>query len=180
MISNSWNELSALGDGSNKENLEDYMERVNAMSSYRHIPNPVLAQWMFLHHDNEWMIKNYAWIDYTKIQFTIQEWNVPKLQNVKAIGAFENSITGIEDEFNSVCALEDDELHWEKHGTLRVPPIILDTSSILKRAPVQAELHLPFQLIEGHSRMRNLLIANYQKLYVAERHEIFLMRCPNP
>lgn len=175
MISKSWKELSPFGKLMNTEDFSDYSKRVDDMGVYRHIPQAVLEQWMYLHHDNEWMVKNYAWMNYTTIKFELQEWTVEQLQSVKAIGVFENSIIGIEDKFNSVCALEEDELFWAQHGTWRVPPIILDTSSVKKKAPANAELREPYQLVEGHSRMRNLLIANYQNLFVAKKHRIFFM-----
>ncbi|TCC92407.1 hypothetical protein EZ428_11855 [Pedobacter frigiditerrae] len=176
MIGNSWRELSPNGNLIDVENFSVYANRVYATGIYQHIPEAVLEQWIYMHHDNEWMIKNYAWMDYTTVKFELQEWTVEQLQGVKAIDAFENSITGIEDEFNSVCALEEDELYWEQYGTWRVPPIILDTSSVIGKAPTSAELHQPYQLVEGHSRLRNLLISDYQNLFVAGKHLIFFMQ----
>jgi len=176
MISKSWKELSPKGIRIEMESFSEYSNRVYATEVYQHIPSTVLEQWIYLHHDNEWMIKNYAWIDYTAVEFEITQWTVNQLKGVKAISDFENSITRIEDEFNSVCALEDDELYWEQHGTWRVPPIIIDTPSFIKKAPSNAELNRPYQLVEGHSRLRNLLISDYQKLFVAESHLIFFMR----
>jgi glutaredoxin len=175
MTHHSWKELSPYGNNLDREDFSDYLERIYATELYRHIPQVVLEQWIYPHHDNEWMVKNYAWIDFSSVSLVEQEWDISQLMAVKAIEVFENSITGIDVNFESVSALEEDELYWEQNGTWRVPPIILDTSSVIGRSPRHAELHLPYQLVEGHSRMRNLRISKIQSLFLADKHIIYVL-----
>lgn len=175
MIGKSWKELSSVGEGINKEDFLAYLQRISSYGEYMHMPKAVLEQWHFLHHDNEWMIKNYGWIDYTQITFELQGWPLKKLKEVRVIKDFENTLTDVRSEFNRISALDEDYLHWQEHGTWRVPLIIIDSALALKIAPSWAEIHLPYQLVEGHTRMSNLLIADFQKLYLAESHQIYLM-----
>jgi len=175
IVNDSWLELSPYGKLINTEPLYEYLARIDSYVKYHHIPHDVLKQWNYLHHDNEWMVKNYAWIDFTSIKFKLVERSLSMLKSVKVIEPFQNCISDIEDKFNSVSALPDDKYHWDKFGTWRVPPIVMDTRTFIHLAPSYSELHIPHQLIEGHSRMRNLLISSFQNLPLTKKHFLYLM-----
>lgn len=62
MINTSWKEF--LPHGIQIESYTTYLDRLYANKDYHNIPRFVPAQWIYLHHDNEWMLKN-AWMDST-------------------------------------------------------------------------------------------------------------------
>jgi hypothetical protein len=171
-----WSDFAPRGNWPGQEPLESYLIRIRLNPQFDHIPDNVFAQWLYLHHQNEQSLKNYAWLDFVRIRFTMQSWTVAELQKLKLIELFQNTIEEIDSPFQRVCASRQDKEVWAKQGTWRVPPIVLDVPSVAAFAPTQAELNGHFQLVEGHSRYRNLLISDYQQLPLAITHQVYLMQ----
>jgi hypothetical protein len=134
----------------------------------------VLEQWIYLHHQNDQTLQNYAWLDFKKITFEIAQWDIQQLLKLNLVPMFENMRIGYDSPFERLPASE--APYWQANGTWQVPPIILDVATLPHSRPKKAELHGPFQLVEGHSRFRNLLISEYQQLYLTSHHRIYLMK----
>jgi hypothetical protein len=173
-ISKSWRDLAPRGNGQHSEPPESYLNRIRLNDAYDHIPDEVFTQWIYPHHRNDQTLQNYAWLDYTLVRFDTEEWDFVRLNSVNLIPLYQNMREGIDHPLENIPLSE--QPFWAEQGTWRVPPIVLDVHSLTKNRPAQAVLVPPYQLVEGHSRFRNLLISHHQKRKSAPLHQLYVMR----
>lgn len=182
-IHSSWIALKPNEDEKHADyGFEEYYKRILKDERFKHIPKEVFSQWIYELHQDEYTIKNYAWIDYENIAFELCIWSYHELRKVYIIEDFrgciadENELTDFS-EFS--CNLADLE-YWVKYGTWRVPPIIIAWNTINSEIPVWCERQPPHQLVEGHSRFRYLFaaqrISELKKGKVASLHKIYMMK----
>lgn len=183
LVNTTWLDLKPNEDNDgNQEWFEEYYERIKLKRDYRHIPKDVFEQWIHPHHKNEETLINYAWIDLSEIEFVKCKWDISQFLDINIIEDYQDyfvSRSSLSD-FNQFCCTDSDLNYWKKNGTWRVPPIVLDVNSLRNPKPVESELHAPFQLVEGHSRLGYLnsvkRISKLNKGNIAPEHYIFLMR----
>jgi len=182
-IHSSWIALKPNEDEKHADyGFEEYYKRILKDERFKHIPKEVFSQGIYELHQDEYTIKNYAWIDYENIAFELCIWSYHELRKVYIIEDFrgciadENELTDFS-EFS--CNLADLE-YWVKYGTWRVPPIIIAWNTINSEIPVWCERQPPHQLVEGHSRFRYLFaaqrISELKKGKVASLHKIYMMK----
>ncbi len=164
----------------------DYdLERIGNILSLRHIPKEVLLQWNFLHFENYEMQRNYAWMDYSKMQFRLETWNLERLLDIYVISDFRDYVErrAASKSFDEFFCIDADKHEWESKGTWRTPPIILDCKSITANIPKYSEISKGFQLVEGHSRLGYLYsLMRFSKqniVTLANKHNVFVMSYQN-
>jgi hypothetical protein len=167
------------------DRFEEYYKRILNDNRFKHIPREVFRQWIHELHQDEYTIKNYAWLDYETIDFDLCLWSLNNLSKINVIENFRDSVfnvTGLTDYSNFSCIPEDLD-YWIQQGTWRVPPIIIDWQSITSEIPNWCEWHPQYQLVEGHSRFRYLNaareISKLNKGIIASQHSIYLMKAKN-
>jgi len=175
IISESWLDLQPMEYPAIPLKFSHYLEHIRKVFGYDHIPDEVLEQWIYPLHADPNMVRSYAWIDFLEVGFIKESWTVSELLNVRAIKVFMGMLEPIDDRLKIVEATGEDKRCWDLQGTWLVPPIILDTYTFTEVCPLYVELQMPFQLVEGHSRMRNLLISRYQQLPLAPMHQVYRM-----
>lgn len=183
MKSESWLELEPLRDKyGNIECFDRYYERIKLKTKFSHIPKKVFNQWLWAHHDKEESITNYGWLDYGNIDFKLCRWENKQLKDMYVIERYRDYYQNRAsyDDLNSFCCIDKDIQEWERNGTWRTPPIILDVQTLPEEIPKWSELVSPYQLVEGHSRLGYLhsmfRIDKLGKGKVAKKHQIYLMR----
>ena len=175
-------ELDSLTIDGNIENFEEYYSRIILKREFAHIPKKVFEQWLYPHNDNFESITNYGWLNYENIKFELCTWSNEQLSNIYVIESYrdyyENRASY--NDLSSFCCVDKDLTEWENNGTWRIPPIILDVTSINEMIPSCCDLVSPYQLVEGHSRLGYLhsmfTINKLGKQKVAQTHEIYLMK----
>lgn len=120
------------------------------------IPKEVAEQWLYQFIDDHQVIEEYLEIDLTTITFKLETWNVesillikpgtygekgrylPVMRDLQQIGGKieKTSYSHIPSVVNS----------WQKHGTWRVPPIVLDSKFF-------NGYKTPYHLVEGYTRL---------------------------
>jgi len=173
-ISQSWQEFTPRGTPSHREPIESYLIRIRLNDAYNHIPNEVFEQWIYPLHDDEQTLQNYAWLDYARLTFKIIIWDYKQLDSLHLVPRFEHMKRDFDSEFAALPPSEGP--YWRVNGTWRVPPIVVQVDTLTRPYPETAYLRPPYQLVEGHSRLHNLLICHHQNFYLAAGHKIYLMR----
>lgn len=182
LVHDSWMRLKPNEIEGGKESFEDYYSRIHEKKDFSHIPKEVFIQWIYEHHDNDYMAKNYGWLDYEKVRFDLVQWETAAFRNLYVIESFRDCVTG-RAEFKDISQFnctEEDLSSWKQKGTWKTPPIILDITTLKMKIPNWSELQPPFQLVEGHSRygyLRSMMVqAKGNKSIIAPQHSIYLMR----
>lgn len=183
-VSLSWLNLKPnLDNDGNQEEFLEYTLRIRkTFKEFKHIPDAVFKQWLWEHHNNYETLRNYAWIDYEEVDFVQSNWTNDQLLNINIINEFSDYVENRaknKDTNDFVCEKEDKN-SWIINGTWRVPPIVLDVSSIKEEIPTWSEIKSPYQLVEGHSRLGYLKsminISKLGKAKVASSHSVFIMK----
>lgn len=122
------------------------------------IPLEVIEQWLYPHYYNRDTVNNYGWLDYDIMGFEETLMSARQLAAMHVIGPYRSYVRTRElnhpfDGF--ACSPKDVDL-WREKGTWRVPPVVIDVTTI-RDIPPYAELADPLQLVEGHSRFGYLL-----------------------
>ena len=182
-VSLSWLNLKPNMDlNGDKENLSLYLKRLRKIfPEYNHIPNTIFEQWIMGLHDDGFTINNYAWIDFTKVEFELLEWSNSNFKQLRVIKEFENYVSAKES-FNDIrdfgCSKEAEQ-NWYKKGTWLTPPIIIETNSF-EEIPKWSEIKGDFQLVEGHTRLgylKSLIKQNKERgIKLATKHLVYVMR----
>jgi hypothetical protein len=166
----------------NIEEFREYYERIKLKRDYKHILLEVYKQWIHPHHNNDETLRNYSWLNFENIEFTLCEWDFEELYKVHVIEEFQDyfkSRSVISDFDQFICNKEDIEF-WKNNGTWKTPPLILDVKSLKSKIPEWSEIVFPYQLVEGHTRLGHLnstnKIAKLGKGKLAPKHKIFLMK----
>lgn len=164
----------------NFDQLDDTDETVEAYVS-RHakrfqIPYWVADQFLYAHYDNPHAVNNYGWIDYDIFRFREVQISLKILLRVNVFSAYQSYVQTRQRNtpYEGFCCTAKDKLHWEEHRTWRVPPILLNVSA-LHEIPDQAEIHGPYQLVEGHSRFGYLLAHVEHGVPVEKHHTVFML-----
>lgn len=176
IVHDSWMQLKPYGSDHDSENFQDYLHRIHSLIVFNHIPVEVFEQWIHPLHQNIQTLRNYSWIDFTKVIFELQNWTYEQLLNVNIIPDFQGILDEIDNHLDDVSAIDTDLEVWKNNGTWRVPPIILDVNSLIAHPPGKATITGPYQLIEGHSRYRNLRIMKAKNRPLDATHKIYLMK----
>lgn len=183
LISKSWLELKPNENFyGNQESFGDYYSRVSRKIEFKHIPKEIFEQWIHPHHSEDNTLLNYSWLDFENIEFTLCEWSYEQLANIHVIENFKEyyNLRANYSNFDEFCCCEEDLYHWGEKQTWKTPPIILDSKSLGSSIPERSEIKLPYQLIEGHTRLgylqslKRILEAN--KTVFSNKHLIYLMR----
>ncbi len=184
LIHKTWLDLKPNEDiDGNPEYFEDYYIRIKNSEEYDNIPKEVFKQWIYPHHKNWKTLINYSWINYKSVEFKLVEWPYEKLIDIYVLKRFRpyTKLRGSLDNLVDFCCKDEDVLYWRDHGTWKTPPIVLDVCSLDKFCT--KELHPPFQLVEGHSRLGYLCsmkrIDEKGSYKIAEKHKIYLMKNVN-
>ena len=86
-----WKRLGFNGtDNLGKEDKHQYLVRIR--KDFPNIPEPVLEQWIYLHHRNSEMQKLYGWIDYSKATFELVSWTTEQILEIKSFPEFEKYV----------------------------------------------------------------------------------------
>ena len=176
----SWKELRPFRDfnyflNPESETEEAYFARLNAAGFQ--IPRLVLDQWLYgLYYDCH-TVDNYGWIDYRKARFSETTLSTEALTQLYVIKDFRDLVQqrAKAEPFKNFACIPKDVEYWKRHGTWRVPPIVIDATSF-QTAPAYAELVGPMQLIEGHNRLGYLHALVLADIMPASEHKVFLLR----
>lgn len=86
-FSRSWRQLTPQRvKYGNLEPFEDYYQRIG--QSFPNIPQEVFRQWIHGLHNEYETKKNYAWLDYTQVKFTLEEINNQVLSSIHVLTAY--------------------------------------------------------------------------------------------
>ena len=138
------------------------------------VPRLVLDQWLYPHYFNRNTVNNYGWLDYTRVSWLETRLTVDELTSLHVISEYRHWVESrarlrAYDEFT--CTPHDLE-HWKRFGTWRIPPVVLDVSS-LRESQSYAELGVRWHLVEGHTRLGYLRAA--ARADVADKHHTILL-----
>lgn len=176
-----WIDMQPLGEDC-RELFDEYYQRMSANPGLRHIPKEVYEQWIFGLHQDADTLRNYSWLDYRKVSFSVVEWTIKPLIAINVVDEFQDYYLAKSrhqciEEFS---CLEEDLVFWETHGTWRIPPIVIDISTVKGHIPAWSNLKGPYQLVEGHTRLGYLnsfsKITNPRKFNTGLKHRIYLMQ----
>jgi hypothetical protein len=173
-----WLAMAPLKD----EWFDDYYPRILQKASIPNFPEEVFEQWIHPHHCENNTLLNYSWIDWSNIEFELQEWEFHDLSKINVIDDFQDyvNLRGRYTNLDQFCCKPKDKSYWSEHGTWRIPPVILKVDDFKDDAPEQSELKSPFQLIEGHSRLGYLISMNrideQGRAVLAAHHKVFLCK----
>lgn len=178
-----WLKMKPLKDKyGNDEWFDEYYPRIKQIVDIPKFPEEVFEQWIHPHHDEHHTLNNYSWIDWSNIEFELQDWNFSELSKVNVIDDFRDYVN-LRSRYKSLdqfCCNKKDILHWSEFGTWRTPPIILKVNDFKNGSPEFCELMAPYQLIEGHSRLGYLFSMNEMSetdiVKVAAAHKVFLCK----
>jgi hypothetical protein len=164
---------------STDETDREYAARIGAEFGF---PEEVLAQWINPHYFNQNTVNNYAWIDFTTVEFTKERWTTERLCALRVIDDYRDFVeeraamfTSIKDFFPT----KRDREHWWSLGSWRVPPVLIDIEG-LGPIPHHSDIVGRFQLVEGHSRIGYLRafarIGDSAEGQLAREHEVYILR----
>jgi hypothetical protein len=122
------------------------------------IPVEVIEQWLYPLYYNEQTVNNYGWLDYDMVCFDLEHISVRQLAQLHVVTRYEQYVRKKEASipFDGFACRSQDKEHWQTMGTWRVPPIVIDIST-LPNIPRHSDMKGSFQLVEGHSRLGYLL-----------------------
>lgn len=183
LISKSWLELKPNENSyGNQEPFDNYYSRISQKSDYKHIPKEVLEQWIHPHHKEHNTLRNYSWLNFENIEFSLCEWSHDELANIYVIENFKEhyNLRASYSSFEEFCCCDEDLNHWKEKKTWKTPPIILDSKTLGPSIPQWSEIESPYQLVEGHTRLGYLQslrrILEINKTVFSTKHLIYLMR----
>lgn len=173
-----WDKLGHKGlNDRSKEDWLNYSLRIT--KEFPNIPPEVLQQWIYAHHSDSRMEKNYGWIDYNKVKFSLKAWptkNVLKINECEDFAGAVESHAETAKSSNIESFMRPEDLnYWKINGTWKTPIVVIETKKIFYP---HVRFKKPFQLIEGHTRLGRLktFVNNSSKLAIAKIHKIWLMQ----
>lgn len=178
-LSKSWIELKPIETVEGcKEKFEDYSQRIQQNRRLKHIPQEVLQHWIHDQYDFDLTIKNYAWLNFYKMEFEKIKWSIENFTGINLVEFYRNYIR----EKSELKRIEDFcfSEYWVTNGTWQVPPVILDVETLKNRIPLWSKIKGPFQYVDGHTRLGYLYalinISRIEKTNLAKKHWIYLMQ----
>jgi hypothetical protein len=117
--------------------FEEYYQRILDSNEFNHISRTIFEQWIYYFHQDHNTLKNYGWLNYANVEFNICEWGLIKLEKVNIIEEYKDYYfdRSSYSDFNQFCCIPEDLKNWKEKGTWRVPPIIIDVTSLRKSVP---------------------------------------------
>ncbi|MBB4081135.1 hypothetical protein GGR28_003782 [Lewinella aquimaris] len=185
LVSISWLELKPNEQiGGNIESFEDYYNRLRMKHLYSHIPKEVYEQWICPLHSNCDTRENYGWINYRYATFDLVEIEselIPKLNVIPGYRSYVHDLSEL-NSYNDFKHSKQDVKHWMQNRSWRVPPIVLDCSTVdFGAKPQWSHIEGEYQLIEGHSRVGYWKainkFSNGSLSFNNTRHFIWMMKC---
>ncbi|MFR3215976.1 MAG: hypothetical protein ACLTWE_10390 [Dysgonomonas mossii] len=176
----SWKEMKPKSrDRITKDYFEEYYNKIHKNKGLSHIPKEVSSQWLYPFNDDINSLANYAWIDFYKAYFSLEEIDVDIfISQVHPNNEGRDLVTTRArcKDFSHFCCFDEDIEYWKEQGTWRVPPVILDSSSF-SNIPEWADINYPYQLIEGHNRL-GYLHANYnmKNRNLKNKHQVYILK----
>jgi hypothetical protein len=157
------------------ETTEAFHARVGATGF--NMPYLVIDQWLYPHYYNRNTVNNYGWLDYARVSWSETLLPVDELLSLCVIEQYREWVDGRAQlrAFDEFACIPQDFEHWKQLRTWRVPPVVLDVSS-LSGAPPYAELAGTLQLVEGHTRLGYLLAAERSGVLTVRHHRVFMLR----
>ena len=142
------------------------------------IPFDVVDQWLYPHYYNINTTNNYGWIDYNLVSFRLITLPFKQLATVNVVADYKPYVEGRSSAqaFSEFRCQKEDLEYWRTNLTWRIPPIIIDAES-LHPIPNHAEVHSPYQIVEGHSRLGYLIATSRCGLVLGNsQHSVYVMR----
>ena len=155
----SWKDLGPLRDfNCLRDTDETPAQHTERLKLRFDIPFDVIDQWLYRLYYNSHSVDNYGWLDYDRIRFEETAISATSLSTLYVIQQYQPWVhkRSTFDPFGDFMCTARDKAHWQEHLTWRVPPIVLDVSTI-SEIPDYAEVVGPLQLVEGHTRLGYLL-----------------------
>lgn len=180
-FSSSWLRLAISPPEQASGDFAGYYHRVHSLVP--NVPEEVLKQWIFGLQGEYVTRRNYAWLDYDQLRFTLEAWPTAKLLSVYAVEEYRDCVhvRAACRSFEEFCCTPRDLTYWQQHGTWRVAPIVLDITS-LGSLPPDKELVAPWQLVEGHNRLGYLHaaanMARAGSITLTSTHLVWVMHRP--
>ncbi len=175
----SWKQLKPKRNFNQIDSADESVEEctIRLQTTGYQLPVQVVDQWLYPHYYNHYMVNNYGWLDYTNVVFVEVELSLDILTSIYVIREFRNHVHSLSkaNVFSGFMCQEVDLEHWKSRLTWRVPPLILDTNSLIA-VPEHAEIGAGFQLVEGHTRLGYLLAMKNATHPLEETHRVFIMR----
>jgi len=181
-FSPSWQRLATLPHERTMWDFAAYYQRVHQLAP--NVPEAVLEQWIHGLQGEYVTRRNYAWLDFDQLDFTLEPWPTERLLQVYAVESYRDcvQVRAACRSYKEFCCTRRDLAHWQKYGTWRVAPIVMDVAS-LGALPPEKELVAPDQLIEGHNRLGYLhavaTIALSSPIKLAATHLVWVLRQPH-
>ena len=142
-----------------------------------HISLEVIEQWLYPHYCDVNSVNNYGWLNFDEVSFSETLMSISQLAGLHIIAQYEPYVRTKEAStpFDGFACDPKDKKHWQEKRTWRVPPIVIDVST-LPSIPAYSEVNGPFQLVEGHSRLGYLLAMRRTGLLTNEsQHRVYRM-----
>lgn len=161
-----------------RETDESAVEYQHRLERKFKIPLDVIEQWLYCHYYNVNTVNNYGWIDYSQASFQLTTLTANQLASINIIAEYRPYVERrrAARAFSDFMCRPDDLNHWRFKNTWRMPPIVIDVTS-LNTIPEHAELNGPLQLIEGHSRLGYLnACVNCGIMSDKSRHSVYMLR----
>lgn len=155
----SWKDLGPLRDfNCLRDTDESPAQHTERLKPRFDIPHDVIDQWLYRLYYNSHSVNNYGWLDYDRIRFQETTASATSLSTLYIIQPYQSWVqkVGAAVPFGDFMCTPRDKAHWQEHLTWRIPPIVLDVSTITG-VPDHAEVVGPLQLVEGHTRLGYLL-----------------------
>jgi len=179
-LHSSWLEMEPLRvEHDNKEFFDDYYSRIGLLPQFSHIDESVFEQWLYEHHENHRMRKNYGWINYHEASISLEYLDVKRLLSANVIRDFRPYYSSKcrTNKLNHISPIA--KTYWMEYGTWKTAPIILENMTCARR-PVWAEIEGEIQLIEGHTRLGFLHAFYYGQLKgtisLQAHHAVWVLR----
>jgi hypothetical protein len=176
--STTWKALKPLRDfNAIQEGDESPQDHYLRLRPRFNIPFDVIDQWLYPHYYNVNSVNNYGWLNYDEVCFKETLMRASELTELNIIREYESYVKTREASapFDDFMCKPQDKKHWQEKGTWRVPPIVIDVST-LHGIPAYAEVKGPSQLVEGHSRLGYLLAMRRVCILTSEsEHRVYRM-----
>jgi len=132
------------------ETIDEYCKRMKDMLP--NFPDEVLSQWFYKHHRLD--IDDYAWIDYSTLQFKKEEWGSEKIFSSGIKDNERVQINKKQFEMGDKTLRKDEiENYFTQHHTWPIAPILLHNPNDDMSLPNGYKCTSPYHPIDGNHRL---------------------------